>query len=171
MRHKDTPTQQRLLELLDYSIITGELRWKVNRNHNSKAGDLAGPNSSNNRGYLAICIDNQRYLQHRIIWKMVTGSELNEHQVDHINGDRSNNSWHNLRVADASQNRANSIYRGSSCGVKGVYRVNSSSSKFRSQIKMYGKQVHLGTFPTIELASEAYVKAAAELHREFSRTV
>jgi HNH endonuclease/AP2 domain len=171
MKHKPLPSQERLQELFDYSIVTGELRWKQYKNGFIEAGSVVAPHSFNNRGYLTVEIEAKRYLQHRIIWMLVTGVDPGRLQIDHRNGDRSNNAWHNLRVSTGSQNRANSLHRpGSATGLKGVHRVTGSTTKFRAAIKFQGKQLHLGTFQTPEEAHAAYCKAAHELHGEYART-
>jgi len=53
-------------------------------------------------------------------------------------------------------------------GYKGVY-MSKQSGRFIARITVNYKGVHLGCFKTIEEASQAYKKAALELHGSFAR--
>lgn len=86
-------------------------------------------------------------------------------QVDHVNGDKLDNRRVNLRQATPAQNMQNRIGKPGALGVKGVRKDGSS---FRATITNNGKRIHLGTFDTIEEASNAYVEASLRLHGEFS---
>lgn len=58
-------------------------------------------------------------LAHRLAYTLL-GVELPE-QVDHINGDKTCNAWHNLRDATQSQNQHNAKKRAdNTSGVKGL---------------------------------------------------
>ena len=87
--------------------------------------------------------------------------------MDHIDGDRKNNTWENLRYATASENNANrkrkagkELPKGVSLNKCGTYRV---------KIEKYGKQYHVGCFKTVEEAKDAYERKAIELHGVFAR--
>ena len=91
--------------------------------------------------------------------------------LDHKNGVRSDNRWHNLRIANKSQNAANSKTNiRNRLGLKGVVAVVPEGSRFKANIKKNGKKKHLGVFATPEEAHAAYCKAAKEVYGEFSRT-
>jgi hypothetical protein len=60
------------------------------------------------------------YREHRLAWLYMTG-EWPTHEIDHINGDRVDNRFCNLREATASENRWNSRKRvNNTSGYKGV---------------------------------------------------
>jgi hypothetical protein len=87
--------------------------------------------------------------------------------VDHINGDKADNRWANLRAATTSQNIANSrCHRLNACGFKGVYR---KYGKWCANVRIKGKLIYLGLFVTREEAAMAYATAAYGLFGDFSR--
>jgi len=87
--------------------------------------------------------------------------------VDHRNLDGLNNQRFNLREATRSQNASNRrTQRDNLLGFKGV-QVNGSS--FAARIRVDGKLIRLGFFPTPELAHAAYCAAAVEHFDSFAR--
>ncbi len=135
---------------------------------NSKyAGKLC--NSEHNCGYISIHIRNKSYLAHRVIWKLITGNDAHI-GIDHIDGNKRNNEFSNLRLASKQQNAYN---RGKSprnkTGFKGV-SFDSQRNKYYACIYKNGKTVSLGRFNDPELAHLAYVEAAKNIHGNFFRT-
>jgi hypothetical protein len=119
------------------------------------------------KGYCKIDVMAGTYFAHRLAW-MITYGEWPEGIVDHINGDRKDNRIANLRLADASQNAANSkIYKTNTSGFRGVSER--SPGKFRAYVYKDKKMIRLGQFSTAEEAYAAHVAAAKELHGEFFR--
>lgn len=124
-------------------------------NSKNKVGCLS------NDGYMVVTIDGRQYPQHRIVWLLFTGSwPIN--QIDHINGNRSDNSVANLRQATGGQNQENRKCSNLS-GFVGV-TFNKAAGKWQAQIKKSGKQFYLGLFNTAELAHFAYVEAKRKIH-------
>ena len=88
-------------------------------------------------------------------------------QVDHINGNKLDNRKCNLRLCSHQQNCCNrSGHKGRDLP-KGVYK---STNKFRSGIRVNGKNIYLGSFDTPEEAHAAYCAASRNYHGAFSRT-
>lgn len=147
-------TQQKLRHVLRYDHETGDFTWLRNRNR-FLVGEKAGcvwPT-----GYVAIKIGGKAYLAHRLAWLYRTG-EWPEHEIDHINRDRSDNRFANLRDVTRSLNRANSaIGANNMSGYRGVHR---SGSKWVSSIRVDGKSFDLGRFESPEEALRAYVDAS-----------
>jgi hypothetical protein len=163
-------------ELLDYNMRRGEFTWpqrigedRATKIFNSKhAGKKAGMTCP--RGYVYIHIRGHgKYLAHRLAWLIVTG-HWPHGEIDHCNGDPSNNAWYNLRGASRAENAANrGVQKNSSSGVKGVY-WRQDKQKWTAQIAMNRKVRKLGYFSTKDAAKAAYDKAAREIHGEFART-
>lgn len=157
----DAPT---LRALLDYDPITGLFRWRNDRS-NVKAGSVAGCFDAN--GYWQITVLNRSRKAHHLAFLYMTGAWPDRH-IDHVNQQKSDNRWSNLRLANDAQNNANRpVRRDSRSGVKGVIWVE-KKRKWRAQIKHAGRGRHLGYFETAQLAHEFWCLASDMLHGEFS---
>ena len=87
--------------------------------------------------------------------------------VDHRDGNRLNNSRANLRVCEHYENLRNrGKQKNNTTGFCGVYK---NRDRYQAQIKMNGKCLYFGTYPTPEEAARAYDEAALKLHGEFAR--
>lgn len=156
-------TAESLRQMLRYEPETGKFFW-LRANNQCKIGDEAG---AKHLGYVRVTCFGRRYLAHRLAWLWMTGDWPIE-RIDHMNMNREDNKWSNLRLATDTQNRANSNKQPrNKLGVKGVeYHV---SGKFRARIGIGGKIFHLGVFDKVELAKKAYDAAAQHYFGEFSR--
>ena len=97
--------------------IAGILLNKVSRGR-AKKGKIAGSLCAN--GYLSVKVCGTDVYVHRILWEMATGSPPPD-QIDHVNGNRSDNRISNLRTANNSENNSNrEIQSNNSSGYKGV---------------------------------------------------
>lgn len=103
-------------------------------------------------------------MAHRVAWAFVTGVWPGD-QIDHIDGDKTNNRFANLRDVSQTVNMQNQRrpYSNNKIGLAGVYR-HKANGRIYSQIRVSKKLVHLGYFDTPEQASEAFLKAKRELH-------
>lgn len=173
-RNKELPVQF-LSECFSYYPDTGALIWRKRPEHhfastsyaerfnNRYAGTAAG--SQNGAGYLHVGIGGVMHRVHRIAWALSTG-EWPTVKIDHKDGDRSNNKWLNLRLADDAGNSQNCKIRiDNTSGYKGVF---ASSTGWRSKISARGKRYDLGRFNSPELAHEFYDLAAQMLHGQFA---
>jgi hypothetical protein len=86
-------------------------------------------------------------------------------QIDHIDGDKSNNKIDNLRLVTKSQNMQNQhrSHRQSKTGVKGVWFDN-SCNRYIASISINKTRIRLGLFSSIDDAAAAYKQAAATVH-------
>ena len=146
------PSSERLRHLFAYDPDTGILSRRVSTAPNARKGQPVG--SKHNAGYLQMQVDGKKYLAHRVIWRLVTGDDPGELEVDHKNGDRSDNTWGNLRLATKSQQRGNRVVEG--CGRhRDGYMV------------LFRKQYH-GVYKTKEEAQSVYRKLAETEWGEFA---
>ena len=103
---KPLPDASLLREYLSYSPKTGILRWRKKfKFSNVTIGDEFG--TTDNKGYRKGSFKKTIYLSARLIWRYMTGDDPGTMLVDHIDRDRSNNKWSNLRLADPALNSEN----------------------------------------------------------------
>src|SRR5687768_7944839 len=160
------PPVERLRELFSYDPLTGVLSWKSNPKFKGLPVGRCG--TIGRCGYLMVGIDRNYFLSHRIIWKMVTGCEPQD-QIDHIDGDRLNNRFDNLREASNGQNRCNiKIQKNNKSGFKGVC-WEASHKAWKAYISHNGTQRKLGRFKDLSSAVEAVRCERERLHGEFAR--
>ena len=150
-------THERLLEVLKYDEESGSFTWLKSTSNRVKVGQIAG--NSSGHEYDRIRIDGELYYAHRLAYFYMT-SMWPDNKVDHKDISKRNNMWSNLRAASNQSNSANApMHKNNTVGLKGVSR---DGSRFRAQIMVNRKYVHLGSFGTPEEAHAAYVKAANE---------
>lgn len=158
-------SQSRLHYLFDYEVDSGRFIRKIKTAGRVRVGDNAG--TRHNKGYWLIMVDGVLYLRHRLAWLYVTG-EWPEHEVDHVDMDRANDAWSNLRAATASENQSNRRIRpDNKIGLKGVSRA--SRTTFWSSVSHQGKTTYLGTTTCPAAAHLRYVVEADKLFGEYSR--
>jgi hypothetical protein len=169
---KSLPPVEYLHECFSYCPETGELTWKVRPLHHFGLAHVWSSFNlryANNK-YRLVCIAGHgcHLSTHRIIWKMFHGTDP-EFEIDHIDGNPSNNRIENLREATRSENMRNAPTRKrDKFGVKGAYML--PNGKFTSAIWENERLRHLGTFATLEEAKAAYDAAAKRLHGKFFRS-
>lgn len=158
---------EELRQRLSYDPATGEFAWiSTPLKGTHRLGKVAGRMGT--FGYRQIKLNQVNYMAHRLAWYYVTGKWPTS-DVDHINCDRSDNRWSNLRLATPTQNAGNKRSRpGSSSTFKGV-TWHAQCKKWQAQIECDGRAHYLGLHETEEAASLAYQEAAARLFGEFAR--
>ena len=155
-------TCSELKECLHYDENSGVFTWIKTMGLRGKKGTIAG--SKNKCGYVGIKINRVLYRAHRLAWLYVTGSHP-ENEIDHINGNRSDNRIQNLRDV-TKQINAQNIKRPSknnSVGLLGV-SVHKKTGKYRAVISIRRKSISLGLFDRKEDAAEAYMTAKMFYH-------
>lgn len=163
MRPIESLSHAEVMGLFRYDPNTGFIWWKnptTPRRRRVPVGTLA-PN-----GYVQINCKGMRCGAHRLIWFMVKGV-WPAAQIDHKNRIRNDNRWVNLREATSAQNKANGSVRvDNKLGIRGVTKE--ASGKFRAQIQVNKKKLHLGEFLTRAEAISAYSQAARRHFGEFA---
>jgi hypothetical protein len=157
-----------LHEYFSYDEETGFLFWKARPRHHFKttkamrishtktAGKRAGyvQNScqkkfldAGRRPYLnrLIHLNGYIYKEHRVVWA-IHYKEWPDFDIDHINGDSTDNRISNLRKADKVLNAKNLPLRSdNTSGTVGVY-FNKLLNKWTARISDKGKDITLGHF-------------------------
>ena len=153
-------TSKVLHDFFDYNSETGIVTRKISTNNRTKVGQIVGCLRPD--GYLCATIGGKPYQLHRLIWLYAHGSWPSG-EIDHINGNRSDNRIENLRDVTSSQNGRNK--RVSSANTSGVTGVTwfKSRNKWVAAMNMNGKRIHLGYFETIDDAAKAR-KSADTIH-------
>ena len=156
-------SQKILKECFHYNEDSGDLTW-IERplSHFSRAQDRMSFNNKytgkkikcvDTSGYLVVGVHYKIHRVHRLIFMYMNGEIPN--LVDHINGDKLDNSWNNLRSATKSENSKNSfISRANTSGYTGVYFCNTNKN-WVAQISINGKTKNIGRFTTPSEAANA----------------
>jgi hypothetical protein len=157
-------TPEVIRELLAYDPETGIFTRRVKRNK-WPVGSVTG--RAHNCGYFQIDVLGKRFLAHRLAWAYVHGV-WPTHQIDHINGNRSDNRISNLREATPEENGANrtTLDSRNTSGVRGVYWAR-RDKRWRAQICLSGKRMYLGNYHSKADAAAAYNAAAIKLFGKF----
>jgi hypothetical protein len=150
-----------LWELLNYDFETGKLFWryrerrwfKSNAAHasfnarfaNKEAFHHSHPVNKYKTGYIL----NESHKAHHLIWTMCFGYWPKK-QIDHIDGDRTNNRITNLREVTLAENLKNqSIYSNNTSGMQGV-TFKKKLNKWAVRANNNGKRLHLGYYENFD---------------------
>ncbi len=165
-------TPELLRQLLDYDPDTGDFTWKYRPDERPQwnarcAGKKAG-HLNKVIGYVTLRIFDKGYYAHRVAYAIMTG-EWPPKGIDHINGDKSDNRWCNIRAADQSQNGANrGLHPNNTSGFRGVH-FSKRDQIWVADLCVKGKNKRLGRFKTAEAAYAAYKEAKLKAFGEFAR--
>jgi hypothetical protein len=162
MDSSNSITAEELRERLNYDAETGIFTWRTTRNQKYKVGAQVG--SDDMYGYKTVRLSDKSYKLHRLAWLYVYG-DWPSGDIDHINGDRSDNRIVNLRDVSRKTNLQNQrkAPNNKSTGMLGAY-FDKSRNRFYSRISIDDKSIHLGTFKTAQEAHDAYIQAKRHLH-------
>jgi hypothetical protein len=154
----------------EYRII-GDTTYEVSNFGNVRnilTNHILKPRLHSN-GYHRVQLYRKDYYIHRLVAQSFIPNESNCTDVDHIDGDKTNNHILNLRWCTRSQNARNvGVYKKRSplSGFKGV-SLNKEKTKWRARIYSDGKEYQLGEFENIEDAVNARKRKVNELWGEF----
>lgn len=171
VKYNQLPDVEYLRMLFVHDEESGELTWSKRKSesfngsedrpadwlctnwNNRYAGRKAG--SRRPHGYHMTMVDGVHYMTHRIIWKLKTGEDPVE--IDHIDGDRTNNRMANLRSVTRGINMKNkSLYKSNKSGIPGV-EFHTRDKVWVAKIGVDGGQVQLGSYPTKDEAIAARI--------------
>ena len=156
----NTLTQERLKELLYYDQATGAFTWVKRSSTCIQIGKPAGSKTS--AGYLRITVDKKEYRAHRLVW-LYMFNEFPSGDIDHINGEKTDNRLVNLRNVTSAENAQNRRKKHST-NKTGFFGVHMYRGKYRASIQVGGVKLRLGAYKTPEEAHAVYLKAKREKH-------
>jgi len=140
-----------------------DLRNKIMRNPMALADTLVGCIGGD--GYRRVQVNKKGYQVHRLIWEMFNGEIPEGYEIDHVNHIRDDNRLENLRLVSRQDNRRNQAKSPkNTSGVIGVSRYN-PRNKWQAQIKLNGKNIHLGFYDDFNDAVK--VRKAKEMELGF----
>lgn len=154
-------TQEVLKSALTYDPDTGLFTRNVDW-HRFKAGSVAG--TVGRKGYIYVSVNGWTRVAHRMAWLYMTGA-FPTCDIDHINGEKADNRWSNLREAIGSLNSENQrrAHSNNQSGFLGVRRNNRGGWSARIRVK--GKLIQIGSFKDPETAHQAYLDAKRKHHK------
>ena len=136
-----------LHERFTYDTDTGEIRYR-------KTGKIAGYVSC--RGYIHLDVKGVKYAAHRVAYKMMTGEE--PEVLDHIDRNKSNNAWVNIRKSTHIENARNRpLQSNNKSGHSGIYLE--PNGRYRACIFIRRKCINLGRFPSLQEAIDVRQRA------------
>ncbi len=144
----------------------------VGRVRNSKTGRILKPKLGSN-GYFTVGLSKNGGVKTHMIHQLVAREFLENPNgkpcIDHIDGNKTNNSLENLRLCSYSQNNRNRNKRENASSIyKGVC-WDRSLGKWKAQIQINSRRESLGLFTNEKEAAQAYDEKAKELFKEFAK--
>lgn len=148
-------TQKRLKEVLQYDPDTGIWTWKKTAGIKRMQAGSVLPS-----GYRRITVDGKSYYSAKLAHLYMIGTLPDE--MDHIDRNPSNDRWDNLRLVTHAKNCQNRGKRlDNASGYPGVV-YEKRSGKWKVDIGLNGKRIHIGRFWDLDLAIAS--KRMAENH-------
>ncbi|KAK46236.1 Fis family transcriptional regulator [Caballeronia jiangsuensis] len=158
----DIISHEELKHLLSYDPLTGEFTAKVSLGRKVKKGEKVGTTNTSGRRYTTL-----RYKQYqlaRLACYYMTGSYPHDCWVDHINGDKSDDRWSNLRPVTPKQNGQNNNKHLN----KPFAGVRQRKSDWLVNVRIDNDAYYLGGYPTLLDAMAAKISKINEVKGEFS---
>lgn len=159
-------TQEKLRSFFYYNQNTGRMykKKKVGSRGRQVGGYDVG-NGSLRNGYHHIGINGKQYIFHRIVWLYMEGF-FPEFDIDHINGNKADNRWMNLRHVSRSCNLQNcTTAKNNISGYTGVW-FDTQCGKWVAKLMVNGKTCYLGRYDNQLDAAIARI-AGEEWHPDF----
>lgn len=169
MRNWETDEAKKVIfDELEYNPENGMFRWKKTGGMRRRPSHWFRGGKTD--GYLIVRINKRAWKAHRVAWLLNTG-DWPTGQIDHDDGERSNNVFTNLSDVPPSVNAKNkAITSANKSGVMGVHKRKDEvryKNPWIAFIKVGGKRRHLGCFSTFDEAASA--RRAAETEYGFHR--
>ena len=166
MKNRPLPSLSRLQEMFVLDGDNGVLLRKMQRGC-YKAGEVCGTKLKG-YDYVMVCVDNQRYLAHRVIYFMATGTDPGVLNIDHINGNQGDNRLSNLRLASVQENRQHQVNQRSDnkTGYRNV-SWDAHWERWKVSIAVDGRRIQR-SFKDIEEAAKCAAALRKAHYKEFA---
>lgn len=143
-----------------YTYRNGKLYWRIKQSQKTIVGQEVG--SLDHYGYIQTSYSQKKYKLHRLVWLYCKGV-MPKYEIDHINGDRSDNRIENLRDVKVSENRLNlGQHKGNKSGYKGVSWCK-RDKMWLAQVAFDKKSFNLGRYKQIDDAVSIAQSARLQL--------
>lgn len=153
-----TPTVEEIKKVLWYDKESGLFLARFAA-RNYKPWRQIG--SIESKGYLQIKVGKKLYMAQRLAWKYVTGDDPGNFQIDHIDLNKTNNSFSNLRLVTNKQNCENrKINVRNKTGHRGVYM---RGKRYVAEICHNYVRIKIGKYDTLQEAIDAVTNKRKEL--------
>lgn len=158
-------------DFVDCNPVSGSIIWRFRPRENfsdeneysrwnSRYAHTPAFASVNAGGYLCGQLSGRSVLAHHVVWAFVNG-KFPVSEIDHISGDKTDNSISNLRMVTRSKNCRNLAKRHDN--TSGVTGVNKSGRKWISRIGSGADRITLGSFDSFDEAVVARRSAEVRL--------
>jgi hypothetical protein len=167
MKLNNTLTQEQLKRVLSYNPESGKFIWIKRISIRINVGGIAGV--VHPHGYRYITVFGKRYKASRLAWLYTTGT-WPQNQIDHINRDRLDDRFCNLREVTNAQNQHNRGVNksGTITNIPGVYLT--PNYTYMARLKHQGNYVFRKNFKTLEEAEYAIIEARKIYHSHYTNT-
>lgn len=124
-------------------------------------------------GYPQVILRKDGYIKamriYWLVWDAFSGmlrpTQKDKTYIDHKDEDKLNSHINNLQLLSPRENSIKSLNKRKTDGSLPI-GVKKHYNKFNATIRINGKKKYLGSFPSVELASQAYRDKAKEIYEE-----
>lgn len=166
--------QLRVKDLEDYKLVrdryyycgdTDTLRWNIKVYIYNVGDEVGGITTNGGISYMRTKLKGKHEYLHRLVWLYTYGYWPTE-DIDHLDGDGTNNAISNLRHVSRAINLKNKRRGKTLIATSGYRGVECVADKHRAWKKEGGVKTHLGMFDTPEEAYE--VRMDWEKNKDFT---
>ena len=158
----------------EWAAIDGYKNYQVSwwgRVRNARTGRIFKGGLTN--GYRTVCLSKEGRIKthtvHVLVAREWVPNPENKRCVDHIDGDKANNNWENLRYATHTENSRNQKNQTNTSSVyKGVY-LHKPTKKWMAYIRINKKLKNLGYHASEREAGMAYNMAAVKYFKNLAK--